>query len=378
MLRLARMLYALHDLQRRSLEAVSSWSAALAQLPVPWLQANAALLHRSTKRYDKPEFGLGERVVLERPFCRLLNVAGPGPRVLVIAPLSGHHATLVRDTVASLREHHDVYVTDWRDARDVPLAAGTFSLDDYVAQVREIIRHLGDVHVLAVCQPTVPALAAVALDAAAGAPPVRSLTLMGGPIDARIAPTVVDKLATDHPIEWFERHLIHTVPPGYAGSGRRVYPGFLQLAAFVMMNPDKHASAYWTYWLDSLRGDTAATAVHEKFYDEYNAVLDMDAPYYLDTVRVVFQEFALAKGTWRVGGQLVEPAAITRTPLFAVEGEHDDISAVGQTSAALQLAANAPVKRHLIAACGHYGLFSGSRWRETIYPEVRAFIQESA
>jgi poly(3-hydroxybutyrate) depolymerase len=298
--------------------------------------------------------------------------------VLVIAPLSGHHASLVRDTVASLREHHDVYLTDWRDARDVPLAAGTFSLDDYVAQVRELVRHLGDVHVIAVCQPTVPALAAVSLDAADGAPPMRSLTLMGGPIDARIAPTVVDKLATDHPIEWFERHLIHTVPAGYAGAGRRVYPGFLQLAAFVMMNPDKHASAYWTYWLDSLRGDTAATAVHEKFYDEYNAVLDMDAPYYLDTVRVVFQEFALAKGTWRIGGQLVEPAAITRTPLFAVEGEHDDISAVGQTAAAFQLAPNAPVKRHLIAACGHYGLFSGSRWRETIYPEVRAFIQESA
>jgi poly(3-hydroxybutyrate) depolymerase len=369
------MLYRLHELQRLSLDAIAGFSALLRGAPVPWVRANAALLHRSTKGYPKPGFGLGETIVLERPFCRLLHVGGTGPRVLVIAPLSGHHATLVRDTVATLAQHHDVYVTDWLDARDVPLAAGTFSLDDYVAELLRFIRHLDAPHVVAVCQPTVPALAAVAIAAANGERTPRSLTLMGGPIDARVSPTVVDKLATDHPLAWFESTMIHTVPAHYAGAGRRVYPGFLQLAAFVMMNPDKHASAYWTYWLDTLRGDAAAIAVHEKFYDEYNAVLDMDAPYYLDTVRVVFQEFALARGTWEVAGQRVEPAAIAHTPIFTIEGELDDISGVGQTAAAHALTPNAPGKRALVAArCGHYGLFSGSRWREAIYPEIRAFI----
>jgi len=369
------MLYRLHELQRLTFDAISSFTDVVRGAPIPWIRANAALLHRSTKPYPKPSFGLGETVALTRPFCRLLHFAGTGPRVLVIAPLSGHHATLVRDTVTTLRQHHDVHVTDWLDARDVPIAEGTFSLDDYIADLQLFMRHLGpDTHVVAVCQPTVPALAAVALAAAAGEPTPRSLTLMGGPIDARVNPTTVDKLATDHPLAWFESQMIHTVPGRFAGAGRRVYPGFLQLAAFVMMNPDKHASAYWTYWLDQLRGDTAATAVHEKFYDEYNAVLDMDARYYLDTVRVVFQEFALARGTWRVAGRLVEPAAITRTPIFTIEGELDDISGVGQTSAALALCPNTRGAQLVAAGCGHYGLFSGSKWREVIYPEVRAFI----
>ena len=374
------MLYRLHELQRLTFDAISSFTDVVRGAPVPWLRASASLLHRSTRDYPKPSFGLGETVALSRPFCRLLRFAGTGPRVLVIAPLSGHHATLVRDTITTLLQHHDVYVTDWLDAREVPLALGTFSLDDYVADLQVFLRHLGPTtHVVAVCQPTVPALAAVALAASAGEPTPRSLTLMGGPIDARVNPTTVDKLATDHPLAWFESHMIHTVPARYAGAGRRVYPGFLQLAAFVMMNPDKHASAYWTYWLDQLRGDTAATAVHEKFYDEYNAVLDMDAQYYLDTVRVVFQEFALARGTWHVAGRRVEPAAITRTPIFTIEGELDDISGIGQTSAALALCPDAPVLRqHVAAGCGHYGLFSGSKWRDAIYPEVRAFIAGAA
>ena len=372
------MLYRLHELQRMSFAAISAFTDVVRGAPIPWIRANASLLHRSTKPYPKPSFGLGETVELTRPFCRLLHFAGAGPRVLVIAPLSGHHATLVRDTVSTLLQHHDVYVTDWLDAREVPLAAGAFSLDDYVADLLLFLRHLGpEIHVVAVCQPTVPALAAVALAAAAGEPTPRSLTLMGGPIDARVNPTTVDKLATDHPIAWFERHMIHTVPASYAGAGRRVYPGFLQLAAFVMMNPDKHASAYWTYWLDQLRGDTTATAIHERFYDEYNAVLDMDASYYLDTVRIVFQEFALARGTWRVAGRLVEPAAITRTPIFTIEGELDDISGVGQTSAVLALCPNTRGRQLIAAGCGHYGLFSGSKWREQIYPEVRAFIAEA-
>lgn len=382
MLHAPSMLYPIHELSRWSLDAMSSWMSILRNAPVPFVRAQAALLHRITKPYPKPVFGLGAEVVVERPFCRLLRFAAPqhASRVLVIAPLSGHHATLVRDTIATLLADHEVYVTDWIDAREVPLARGTFSLDDYVTELRGFIRHLGDpIHVVAVCQPTVPALAAVSLMAAAGETTPRSLVLMGGPVDARIHPTVVDKLATDHPIAWFERQMIHRVPAPHPGAGRLVYPGFLQLAAFVMMNPDKHARAYGQYWLDRLRGDTAAAHQHEKFYDEYNAVLDMDARYYLDTVRIVFQEFALARGTWRVAGDLVDPARITTTPIFTIEGEHDDISAVGQTAAALALCANAPARRNLVAAgCGHYGLFSGSRWRDSIYPEVRDFIRSHA
>ena len=375
------MLYPFHALNRLGLDAVSALSETFADVPVPWVRAQAALLHRITKPYPKPVFGLGatEEVVAAHPFCRLLHFRGAGPRVLVCAPLSGHHATLVRDTVAALLADHDVYVTDWVDARDVPLADGTFSLDDYVALLETFIRQLGDVHVVAVCQTTVPALAAVARMAAHGEPAPRSLVLMGGPIDARVSPTVVCKLATDHGLAWFEQMMIHAVPAAYPGAGRRVYPGFLQLTAFVLMNPDKHARAYATYWLDQLRGDRAAARVHERFYDEYNAVLDMDAPYYLDTVRTVFQEFALARGTWRIGGELVEPAAITATPVFAVEGELDDISGLGQTAAALELCTRAPAKLHHVArGTGHYGLFSGSRWRESVYPEVRAFIREAS
>jgi poly(3-hydroxybutyrate) depolymerase len=390
MLQPAGMLYPLHELQRMSFDAMSAFSETLRHGPFSLIRAQAALLHRITKEYPKPTFGIPgvtEAVAVERPFCRLLHftpVHRPDrdvrPRVLVVAPLSGHHSTLLRDTVTTLLIDHDVYITDWVDARAVGLEHGTFSLDSYVAELRGFIRHLGAerLHVVAVCQPTVPTLAAVALTAAAKEATPRSLTLMGGPVDARISPTVVDKLATDHPLSWFESHMIQRVPERYAGRGRAVYPGFLQLSAFVMMNPDKHAKAYWTYWLDLLRGDYTATALHEKFYDEYNAVLDMDARYYLDTVRIVFQEFALARGTWVVDGQLVDPAAITSTPIFTIEGELDDISGVGQTAAALELCRNVPAasKRHLVAeGCGHYGLFSGSRWREAIYPQVRDFIR---
>ncbi len=380
------MLYPLHELQRMSFAALAAVTETLRRAPFPWVRAQAALLHRITKTYGKPLFdlpGVTEQVVVERPFCRLVHFAQVRtglPRVLVVAPLSGHHATLVRDTCAALLADHDVFITDWVDAREVSLAHGTFSLADYVTELRGFMRELdaANLHVIAVCQPTVPALAAVALSAAAGEATPASLVLMGGPVDARRSPTVVDKLATDHPIDWFEAHMIHRVPARYAGSGRRVYPGFLQLSAFVMMNPDAHAKAYWTYWLDQLRGNAAGSEKHEKFYDEYNAVLDMDAQYYLDTVRIVFQEFALARGTWRVHGELVDPSKITATPIFTIEGEHDDISGLGQTEAALELCTNLPAaaKRHLVAeGCGHYGLFSGSRWRESIYPEVRSFFR---
>ena len=406
------MLYSFHELQRTLLRPLAETAAATATwlqhqdlLPARLARANLALLHRMIKPYGKPAFAIDrvmahgrevvvtEDLVVATSFCRLVRFVrtsddaatqaslAAAPRVLVCAPLSGHHPTLVRDTVATLLQDHDVYITDWIDAREVPVDRGVFHLDDYVTLIQRFLRTLGptSLHVVSVCQPTVPVLAAVALMAAAGEPTPRSLTLMGGPLDARKSPTVVNKLATDHPIGWFESNMIHRVPGNHAGRGRAVYPGFLQLTAFVMMNPTRHAESYQAYWFDQLRGEAGEPAVraHEKFYDEYNAVLDMDAAYYLDTVRVVFQEFALARGTWDVGGQRVEPAAITQTALFTIEGAEDDISGLGQTEAAHAMCANVPagMRRRLVAeGCGHYGLFSGSKWREQIYPELRSFI----
>ena len=383
------MLYLAQSIQRFVFDALSPSLEALSTAGMPLLSANAALLHRTIRSYPRQPFaipGISEDIVVARPFVnlrRFVPATGPrGPRVLLVAPLSGHHATLVRDTISSLVADHDVYVTDWRDARDVPLSEGTFSLDDYIAEVRAFLALLGaeSTHVVAVCQPTVPVLAAVALDAAAGRPGPRTLTLIGGPIDARVSPTQVNKLATDHSLAWFEHALTYRVPPGHPGVGRKVYPGFLQLTAFVMMKPERHFKAYVDYWAAQLIGDAPdAIAAHETFYDEYNAVLDMDARYYLDTVRLVFQEFALARGTWRVGDTLVEPAAIRNTALFTIEGEHDDISGLGQTEAVHALTPNAPRHAHLVARdVGHYGLFSGRRWRTEIYPALRAFIESNA
>jgi poly(3-hydroxybutyrate) depolymerase len=406
------MLYSFHELQRSFLEPFADLAGAAAQmlsghtlLPSQVVRANYALLHRMTKTYAKPAFGIAtvtahgrevsvvEETLATRPFCRLVRFArssddrattaalASDPRVLVCAPLSGHHATLVRDTVATLLQDHDVYVTDWIDAREVPIEAGPFHLEDYVAWIQGFLRQLGakDLHVLSVCQPTVPVLAAISLMAAAGEDTPRTLTLMGGPIDARQNPTVVNKLATDKPITWFESNMIHRVPGNHPGRGRAVYPGFIQLTAFVMMNPTRHAEAYRTYWFDQLRGaeGAAAAQVHERFYDEYNAVLDMDAAYYLDTVRTVFQDFALARGTWDIAGERVRPAAITTTALLTIEGAHDDISGLGQTEAAHALCSGIPAsrKRHYVESCGHYGLFSGHRWRDSIYPELRSFIR---
>jgi poly(3-hydroxybutyrate) depolymerase len=403
------MLYSFHELQRSLLGPISD----LARVAVDLLEdrqgfapglvrANCALLHRLGKEYEAPRFDIRsvtaherevavtEEVVARRPFCQLRRFVRRGgdaattaalardPRVLVCAPLSGHHPTLLRDTVATLLRDHDVYVTNWLDAREVPTAAGAFHLADYVHYIQDFIRLLGErgpLHVVSVCQPTVPVLAAVSLLASAGEPTPQTLTLMGGPIDARVNPTVVNKLATERPLDWFRSNMVHRVPGGYPGAGREVYPGFLQLTAFVMMNPQRHSEAYRSYWVDQLRGNP--TAQHEKFYDEYNAVLDMDAAYYLETVATVFQDFALARGTWVVDGAPVRPADITTTALFTIEGETDDISGLGQTEAAHRLCAGIPEARHrhLVAAqCGHYGLFSGNRWRTSIYPELRGFI----
>jgi poly(3-hydroxybutyrate) depolymerase len=299
--------------------------------------------------------------------------------VLVVAPLSGHHSTLLRDTVMSLLQDHKVYITDWTDARMVPESAGPFHLSDYVHYVQEFIRHIGpDVNVISVCQPTVPVLAAVSLMASAGEPTPPTLIMMGGPIDARKSPTAVNNLAMNKSYEWFDSNVIYRVPLNYPGANRRVYPGFLQHSGFVAMNPDRHLSSHYDYFLDLVRGDEENVDAHRRFYDEYNAVLDMPAEYYLDTIKTVFQDFALVNGTWRVDGELVRPQDITASAVLTIEGELDDISGAGQTRAAHDLCTGVPKQRQFhydVKGAGHYGIFSGKRWREKVYPEVRAFIE---
>ncbi|MNK08576.1 hypothetical protein D3C87_265150 [compost metagenome] len=408
------MLYQLHEMQRAFLTPFAAFTDAGSQLfsspysPLAYtpisrqMAAGYELMTRIGKEYQKPAWNLPttqingksarvvEAVALDKPFCRLVHfqrdvrVAGhDDPKVLLVAPLSGHHATLLRDTVRALLPAHDVYVTDWVDARMVPLSAGPFHLNDYVRYVQDFIRHLGpDVHVISVCQPTVPVLAAVSLMASANDPcQPRSMVMMGGPIDPRQSPTQVNRLATTKPYAWFENQVIHPVPPRYPGSGRKVYPGFLQHAGFMAMNPDRHMKSHYEFYLDLLRGDDSDAEMHRRFYDEYNAVLDMPAEFYLDTIRMVFQDFALPNGTWEVDGKLVRPADIKSVALFTIEGELDDISGQGQTRAAIKLCKNIPAERksHYTAPnCGHYGIFSGRRWREMICPKIAEFIRQSA
>lgn len=407
----ACMLYELHDLQRRWLRPLAGLARVQADLlrraPAGLGRPAAAgweLLRRITKDHPRPAFGIEsveahgqtvavrEEVVARTPWCRLVRFArhsddlqvgarlARDPRVLLCAPLSGHFATLLRDTVRSLAGDHDVYVTDWADAREVPLADGFFGLDDYVLHLERFLRTLGPArtHMIAVCQPAVPALAAVARMASAGQETPATLVLMGGPIDGRINPTQVNRLASERPLVWFEQNLIHRVPAGFPGEGRRVYPGFLQLAAFVSMNPGRHFTAYRNYWLDRVRGRDEQAAAHERFYDEYNAVLDMDALYYLETVRLVFQEHALPRGTWHVAGEPVRPGDIRDTAVLTVEGAEDDITGAGQTHAALGLCTGvreADKQRLTVEGAGHYGIFSGARWRGSIYPAVREFVR---
>jgi polyhydroxyalkanoate depolymerase len=325
-----------------------------------------------------------EEVVLDLPFGKLLHfakddVATPQPRMLVVAPLSGHFPTLLTDTVATLLRDHDVYITDWTNARDVPLEEGRFGLEDYTDYVIRFLQHLGPrSHLLAVCQPCVPALAAVAVMAQDHDPcqPL-TMTLLGGPIDVRAAPTAVNNLANEHPLEWFRDNVITRVPARYPGAGRKVYPGFLQLTAFMSMNPKRHASQFRK--LVQTRGareDAAADKISE-FYTEYMAVLDLTAEFYLETIDKVFQQAALAKGELVHRGRLVDPGAIRQTALLTVEGERDDICAVGQTAAAHILCSSLRphLKRHhLQPGVGHYGVFSGSKWEKQVYPQVRAMV----
>ncbi len=414
------LLYQFHELWRAGMAPYTFWAEAGAKMfsaPGSWLAtvpeasriaAGYELLYRIGKDYEKPEFDIHEvdipasddslqrcpvieREVLRKPFCRLLRFkrysddAGnlrelkDDPPVLVVAPLSGHHATLLRDTVRTLLQDHKVYITDWIDARMVPAADGTFSLDDYVGYIEEFIRHIGadDLHVISVCQPTVPVLAAVSLMAARGEATPRSLVMMGGPIDSRQSPTAVNNLATQKPLWWFESNVIQIVPANYPGRGRRVYPGFLQHTGFMAMNPERHAMSHWDFYQDLVKGDLGDAAAHRRFYDEYNAVLDMPAKYYLDTVRIVFQEHLLPRGLWDVAGERVDPSAIKGTALLTIEGELDDISGQGQTRAAHALCSSIALadREHLtVEGAGHYGIFSGRRWRTQVYPQVRDFI----
>ncbi|MGH8706928.1 MAG: polyhydroxyalkanoate depolymerase [Burkholderiales bacterium] len=395
------MLYSLYEAQHAWLtpfrliaEAQRGW---LAHPFMPWadqplakqIAASSDLFLRVTQRYEKPEWrvvGAEIEVALDKPFCQLLHFKPAAPRgravpkVLVVAPLSGHHATLLRDTVRTLIAEHDVWVTDWVDARRVPLAAGPFHLSDYVDYVREFIRLLSpDAHVISVCQPTVPVLCAIALMAEGREPhPPKTMVMMGGPIDARKSPTAVNNLAMTRPLSWFDRHVIHRVPAKYPGYHRRVYPGFLQHLGFVAMNPDRHLNAHTDYFNHLVQGDDDSAERHREFYDEYNAVMDLPAEYYLDTVKAVFQDFALPKGRMFVRERLVRPQTIRATALLTIEGELDDISGNGQTEAAHLLCLNIPRERrqHFLAPrVGHYGIFSGRRWREMIYPRVRDFIR---
>jgi poly(3-hydroxybutyrate) depolymerase len=300
--------------------------------------------------------------------------------VLVVAPYSGHYATLLRDTVRSLIQDHDVYITDWQDARMVPLARATFHFHDYVDYVREFIRVLGpEVHVISVCQPTVPVLAAISLMAAEGQPTPRTMTMMGGPVDTRKNPTSVNTFAIGRPLSWFEERVICQVPYKYPGRMRRVCPGFFLLAGFVYMNAWRHFDSHKDYFFHLVQGDGESAEAHRQFYDEYNAVLDLPGDYYLDTIKMVFQEHALPLGKMRVAGNLVDPSAITASALFTIEGELDDISGMGQTQAAQDLCRRLPasMRRHLtVEGAGHYGIFSGRRYREIIYPQIRDFIRE--
>jgi poly(3-hydroxybutyrate) depolymerase len=327
-----------------------------------------------------------EQVVLRTPFATLLRFHKPGaaaqPKVLVVAPMSGHFATLLRDTVRTLLADHDVYVTDWLNVRDVPLSAGRFGLDEYAQTLIDFIAALGPgAHVLAVCQPCVAALAAVAVMAEDGHPATpASLTLMAGPIDCRISPTVVNQLANDKPIAWFEQNLISTVPWRYPGAGRRVYPGFVQLSAFMSMNQERHVNAFKAYYQHLVEGEFEQAEITRTFYEKYLAVADLAADFYLETVRLVFQEYALPRGELRFKGRRVNPAAIRRTALLTVEGERDDICAIGQTLAAQDLASSLrPYQRthHVQPNVGHYGVFSGKRWQNHIYPIVRDVIHVS-
>jgi len=405
------MLYNAYEFQRTMLSAASTW----ANLGAQWLQnplnpasySNMAPMmasgldvfaHASASR-GKPDFGftevevdgktvaVTEEIILRKPFGQLKRFRRRGvtgqPKLLIVAPMSGHYATLLRGTVERLLPRHDVYITDWRDARLVSMAEGRFDLDDYIDYIIEFLEKLGPgTHMLAVCQPSVPAYAAAALMAADDNPcRPATLTMMGGPVDTREAPTAVNTVATQRPLAWFEQNVIHTVPVFYPGNGRRVYPGFLQLTGFMAMNLGNHLVSHWSMFKQLIDGDEESADSTKAFYNEYRSVCDMTAEFYLQTIDQVFQRHLLPKGEFMHRGRRVDPTAIKDIGLLAIEGERDDISGIGQTKAALTLATSLPEKhrKYLLAEkVGHYGIFNGRRWREKIAPVVDEWIATHA
>lgn len=403
------MLYLAYQTQSDMSEPLRAFAKAAADMfaasggfgdlpPLRAARAACEMMSRAALTHDRPPYGVDslqvgnrdvavtEEPVMATPFGVLLrfrkDIDTPQPRVLVVAPMSGHFATLLRNTVSTLLADHDVYITDWLNARDAPLEAGRFGFDEYVEHVMTFLERIGPgAHVVAVCQPCVQTLVAAALMNEDDHPcRPSSMTLMAGPIDCRIAPTEVNRLASDKPIEWFEKNLISRVPPRFKGAGRRVYPGFVQLAAFMSMNMERHVKAHSDMFSELANGEYDKAQVRKDFYDEYFAVLDLPAEFYLETVSRVFQDYLLPKGelVWR--GRLVDPSAIRRTALLTVEGERDDICSVGQTVAAHDLCASlrpARRKHHMQAGVGHYGVFSGRKWDGQIYPLVRNFILQN-
>jgi poly(3-hydroxybutyrate) depolymerase len=401
-------LYPLYEMHRATVAPVqlmAKWSKEWFTNPMnPFANSYAGrhgaagfeLLERITRQYTKPRFGIHEvmvdgkptkvenHIVLNKPFCHLRQFTTPElkrnvPKILMVAPMSGHYATLLRGTVEALIPYADVYITDWMDAKEVSVLEGNFDLDDYIDMVRHCIRFIGkDVHVIAVCQPAVPVLAATALMAEEKDPYApKSMTLMGGPIDTRIGVTKVNELATQKPLEWFKRNVITRVPFNHAGFMRRVYPGFLQLSGFMTMNLDRHIGEHVKLFQHLVDGDGESAASHRAFYDEYLSVADITAEFYLMTIDKVFQRHLLPKGEFDYRGHIVKPEAITKTALLCVEGERDDISGVGQTKAALELCKNIPKEKrryHLQKATGHYGIFNGRKYRDEVLPVIMEHI----
>ncbi|HEX8384369.1 MAG TPA: polyhydroxyalkanoate depolymerase [Sphingomonas sp.] len=397
------MLYNAYEMQRSLMTTagmMAGWGAEMWRHPAymgggdVMASALEVFAHSAAPR-GKPEFGIDrvtvdgrevavtEEIVLRKPFGQLKRFRRDGvegaPKLLIVAPMSGHYATLLRGTVARMLQSADVYITDWRDAKLVPLADGRFDLDDYIDYLTAFLEAIGPgAHMLAVCQPSVPCLAATALMSADQHPcRPRTLTMMGGPIDTREAPTAVNTLATERPHAWFEQSVIATVPAGHPGAGRRVYPGFLQLAGFMSMNLGDHMVSHFEMYKHLVRGDGESADASKAFYEEYRSVCDMTAEFYLQTIDVVFQSHALPKGEMLHRGRRVDVGAITDVAILAIEGERDDISGLGQTKAALTLATNLPDdrKRYMMAeGAGHYGIFNGSRWRDKIAPVVEEWI----
>ena len=412
------MLYTAYEMSHAALRpwrtaaelANQFWRSPFNPAGYSWLGKSAAasldVFESVTRRYTKPEWNLPSttinsvevpvsiETVCEKPFGNLLHFrrdetawkkargtrAAPDPRVLIVAPMSGHFATLLRGTVEAMLPEHDVYITDWTDARNVPVTKGTFDLNDYIDYLIDFLALIGpQSHTIAVCQPGPALLSAIAYMSEHGLPGLPStMTYMGSPIDARKSPTVTNVLAEQRPFHWFETNMIQTVPMPYAGLMRRVYPGFLQLFSFVSMNSERHTDAHWQFFNHLVEGDGDSAARHREFYDEYLSVCDMTAEFYLQTIRDVFQEYSLAKGTFSHRGDLIKPELITDVALMTVEGELDDISGIGQTQAAHDICCGLPEEMkvdYVQPGVGHYGVFNGSRWKTEIQPRIHDFIR---